>query len=69
MPLHNKTRELDRDVVHHGQVGKPEQLGSTVLQQNVHSSMFRIAPDVLHGASHTGKLALLTGPRFLYQPL
>lgn len=38
MPLHNKTRELDRDVVHHGQVDKPEQLGSPVLQQNVHAA-------------------------------
>jgi hypothetical protein len=56
---HNKVERLNGYVlVQHFQISKPEQLATSVLQQYVHSNVFRLPPEVLNRASHTGKVCL-----------
>src|SRR5215204_4977162 len=45
-------------LVSHFQVGKPEQLRTPILQQNVHGRVFRLTPAMLDRAEHTGELGL-----------
>jgi hypothetical protein len=59
IPDPRKTLVLDGDAfVDHGEVGKPEQLRTPVLQEDVNGGVFGISPEVLYGAPHTGEVAL-----------
>jgi hypothetical protein len=55
MPHQHQTERLNSDI---SQVGEPEQLRTPVLEQNIHSRVFGVLPEILNCASHTGKVVL-----------